>query len=42
MKKIYITGISGTGKSTIIEKLIKKGINAIDLDSNFCCWKDKK
>ena len=41
MKKIYITGISGTGKSTIIEELTKKGIHAIDLDSSFCRWEDK-
>jgi len=42
MKKIYITGISGTGKSTIIEELTKRGIHSVDLDSSFCRWEDKK
>jgi len=45
MKKIYITGISGTGKSTIAEELNKKGIYSIDIDSekfNLCHWKNKE
>jgi broad-specificity NMP kinase len=29
--KVLITGIAGTGKSTIIKELNKKGIDAIDL-----------
>ncbi|MEI7810745.1 MAG: AAA family ATPase [bacterium] len=45
MKKIYITGISGTGKSAIAEELNKKGIYTIDVDSdkhNLCSWKNKE
>lgn len=45
MKKIYITGISGTGKSTIAEELNKKGIYSIDIDSSkygLCSWKNKE
>lgn len=44
MKKIYITGISGTGKSTISEELNKKGIYSIDIDSikGLCHWENKK
>jgi len=45
MKKIYITGISGTGKSFIAEKLNEKGIYTIDIDSHeygLCKWKNKK
>ena len=45
MKKIYITGISGTGKSTISEELNKKGIYSIDIDSSkygLCHWKNKE
>jgi len=45
MKKIYITGISGTGKSAIAEELNKKGIYTIDIDSDefkLCYWKNKE
>jgi dephospho-CoA kinase len=45
MKKIYITGISGSGKSAISEELNKKGIYSIDIDSSkygLCNWKNKK
>ena len=44
MKKIYITGISGTGKSAIAEKLNKRGIYAIDIDEveGLCRWRNKK
>jgi dephospho-CoA kinase len=38
--KIFITGVSGTGKSTTIEKLQEKGIHAIDIDAvpGLCRW----
>ncbi|MEK7586195.1 MAG: AAA family ATPase [Patescibacteria group bacterium] len=32
MKRFYITGVSGTGKSSVGEKLQEKGITVIDLD----------
>jgi broad-specificity NMP kinase len=41
--KIYITGVSGTGKTTITNKLIEKGVKAYGLDEtpNMCCWVNK-
>ncbi|MBP9701457.1 MAG: AAA family ATPase [Candidatus Pacebacteria bacterium] len=44
MKKIYITGVSGTGKTTIYEELKKRGFTAISLDEtdDLCCWASKK
>lgn len=43
MKKIYITGISGSGKTTIAKVLKEQGIEAYDLDeiSNMCYWVDR-
>lgn len=42
MKKVFITGISGTGKTAIAEALKKRGINAIDMDMyDLCCWMNK-
>jgi shikimate kinase len=32
MKRILLTGMSGTGKSTVIEELSARGYHAIDLD----------
>lgn len=40
--KIYVTGISGSGKTSIVESLLKKGINAIDIDAGLCHWENKK
>ena len=42
--KIYITGISGTGKTTISKELKKRGIDSFDIDSllGFCFWRNKK
>ncbi len=40
--RYYVTGVSGTGKSTIAEELNKRGIVAIDQDSDeyeLCSWK---
>lgn len=42
--KIYITGISGVGKSTLVKELNKRGVTSFDLDSvpNLCHWRNKK
>lgn len=34
MKRILVTGISGTGKSTVIAELAARGYNAVDADSD--------
>lgn len=43
-KKILITGISGSGKSTIAEKLRQAGKNVVDMDDELCemYYKDSK
>ncbi len=43
MKKFYITGVSGTGKSTTGEELKKKGFHVVDIDkvSGLCKWVNK-
>lgn len=33
MKVFYITGVPGTGKSTVVEKLAERGVFSIDADS---------
>ncbi|KXH85545.1 AAA family ATPase [Chryseobacterium kwangjuense] len=38
MKSIYITGMSGTGKSSVIQHLNEKGFTAIDTD--YGDWKE--
>lgn len=42
--KVLITGIAGTGKSTITKALQEKGIITIDLHdiSGLCFWQDKE
>ena len=42
MKKFFITGVSGVGKSSVAEKLSQKGIYAIDIDAieGLCQWVD--
>jgi len=42
--KVLITGIAGTGKSTIVKELNKKGIAAIDLHNvpGLFFWQDKE
>ena len=44
MNKFYVTGISGTGKSTIVKEFIKRGFRAFDIDeiSDLCHWRNKK
>ena len=40
MKKFFITGISGSGKSSVLEKINEKGFSVIDIDSvgGLCKW----
>jgi dephospho-CoA kinase len=40
MKRYYITGVSGVGKSSVAEKLAQKGIPTLDIDSikGLCHW----
>ena len=39
MKRILLTGMSGTGKSTVIDRLVGLGFKAVDLDSaGLCEW----
>ncbi len=38
---MYITGNSGTGKSSIAKALSAQGIKAIDIDDNLCHWENK-
>jgi len=42
--KIYVTGISGTGKTTMAKELEKRGFYAISIDEvpNLCFWINKK
>lgn len=38
-KVIYITGMSGTGKSTCLEHLHQKGYRVVDTDDDqWCYW----
>jgi dephospho-CoA kinase len=36
MKRILLTGMSGTGKSTVIAALVALGIKAVDTDYGWC------
>ncbi len=38
--KIYVTGVSGTGKSSIARELNARGVPAIDMD-DLCHWQHK-
>lgn len=43
MKKIFITGVSGTGKTTIANELKQRGVRAIGIDEvpGLCHWESK-
>lgn len=43
MKRIFVTGVSGTGKTTIAHILKSRGINSISIDEEqgLCYWKNK-
>ena len=36
MKRVLLTGMSGTGKSCVIEELVSRGYKAIDTDDGWC------
>jgi len=42
--KVYITGVSGVGKSSVAEELQRRGIKAIDMDAmeGLCFWENKE
>lgn len=42
MKRVLLTGMSGTGKSTVIHALAARGYKAIDTDDGWCHWVDKR
>lgn len=44
MKKVYITGFSASGKSTVAKELNKKGILTFDIDAvpGLCHWRNKE
>ena len=44
MKKFYITGVSGTGKTTIAKALNDGGVYSFDIDAipDLCHWKNKE
>ena len=44
MSKIYITGISGTGKSTLAKELSQRGVVVFDIDAveGLCHWRHKE
>ena len=41
--KFYLTGVSGVGKSTLVEELKKREISGFDIDyiEGLCSWKNK-
>jgi dephospho-CoA kinase len=42
MSIYYIAGVSGSGKSSLVEKLKENGYKAYDADSELCSWFDSK
>ena len=41
MKRVLLTGMSGTGKSTVVRELAARGYKAVDTDSDeWCEWVD--
>ncbi len=44
MKKFYITGVAGTGKSTVSKELNRRGVASFDIDvvPGLCHWVNKQ
>lgn len=42
-KRFYLTGVAGTGKSTIVQALSERGIAAFDIcaEPRLCYWRDR-
>lgn len=36
MRRVLVTGMSGTGKSTVVAALVARGIPAVDTDDGWC------
>ena len=36
MKRVLLTGMSGTGKSSVVQELVGRGYKAVDTDDGFC------
>ena len=36
MKRVLVTGMSGTGKSSVVAELVARGYKAVDTDDGFC------
>ena len=36
MKRVLLTGMSGTGKSSVVQELTARGYKAVDTDDGFC------
>ena len=36
MKRVLLTGMSGTGKSSVVQQLRERGYKAVDSDDGFC------
>ncbi len=40
--KIYVTGVAGSGKSSIVRELSRRGIAAVDMDQGLCHWENRR